>query len=82
MNNWAITTSKSRGKHNMGLSEDAQRLANELQIPEIARDNKGIFNSFARRCASSDKPRLCLPLLLLVVIAQLFMIRASFKNFI
>lgn len=42
MNNWAITTSKSRGKHNLGLSEDAQRLANELKIPEIARDNKGI----------------------------------------
>ena len=48
MNNWAITTSKSRGKHNLGLSEEARRLANELQIPEIARDNKDIefLNSF------------------------------------
>ncbi len=42
MNKWAITTSKARGKQGFGLSSDAQRLAEELQIPVIPRDNKGI----------------------------------------
>ncbi len=42
MNKWAITTSKARGKQGLGLSNDAQRLAEELQIPVIPRDNKGI----------------------------------------
>lgn len=42
MTNWAITTSKARGKHGLGLSETAQDLADTLAIPVIARDNKGI----------------------------------------
>lgn len=42
MNNWAITTSKARGKHNLGLTDYAQTLADQLQIPVIARENKGI----------------------------------------
>lgn len=42
MNKWAITTSKERGKHGFGLSEFAQRIANELQIPIILRNNQGI----------------------------------------
>lgn len=42
MNNWAITTSKARGKHNLGLTDYAQTLADQLKIPVIARDNKGI----------------------------------------
>lgn len=39
---WAITTSKARGKHGIGLTEDAQALADELHIPVIDRNNKGI----------------------------------------
>lgn len=42
MNKCALTTSKSRGKHGLGLSEDAQMVAEELHIPVISRDNKGI----------------------------------------
>ena len=41
-NRWAITTSKARGKHGLGLSEDAETLAMELNIPILLRDNKGI----------------------------------------
>ncbi len=40
--NWAITTSKSRGKHGIGLTETALQLCEELQIPAIDRNNKGI----------------------------------------
>ena len=39
---WAITTSKARGKHGIGLTGDAQALADELHIPVIDRNNKGI----------------------------------------
>jgi hypothetical protein len=39
---WVITTSKARGKHGIGLTEDAQALADELHIPVIDRNNKGI----------------------------------------
>lgn len=39
---WAITTSKARGKHGIGLTEDAKNLAEELSIPVIDRNNKGI----------------------------------------
>ncbi len=39
---WAITTSKARGKHGIGLTEDAQAIAEELDIPVINRNNKGI----------------------------------------
>lgn len=42
MNNWAITTSKERGKKDIGLSDFAQYLANVLQIPIILRNNQGI----------------------------------------
>ncbi len=47
MNKWAITTSKTRSKQGLGLTEDAQRLVNELQIPEIPRENKGISKLLA-----------------------------------
>ena len=39
---WAITTSKARGKHGIGLTEDALNIAEELSIPVIDRNNKGI----------------------------------------
>ena len=48
MSRWAITTSKARGKHGLGLTESAELLAEELNIPVIARDNKGIGKLIAQ----------------------------------
>lgn len=48
MNKWAITTSKARGKHGLGLSQDAEQLADMLQIPIVLRDNKGIGKLIAQ----------------------------------
>lgn len=42
MDNWAITTSKTRGKHGLGITESACALRDELHISEIARNNRGI----------------------------------------
>lgn len=42
MVNCAITTSKARGKHGMGLTPLAIQLSTQLQIPVIDRANKGI----------------------------------------
>lgn len=42
MANWAITTSKTRGKHGIGLTEEALQLAKELQIPILERRNMGL----------------------------------------
>ncbi len=39
---WAMTTSKSRGKHGIGLTDSALQICDELQIPVIDRNNKGI----------------------------------------
>ena len=44
---WAMTTSKARGKHGLGLTETAQQLCDELHIPVIDRNNKGIPKLFA-----------------------------------
>lgn len=38
----AITSSKARWKHQLGLTHTAERLAGELGIPYIERNNKGI----------------------------------------
>ncbi len=45
---WAITTSKARGKHGIGISEDATELSNALGIPIIPRVNKGIGKLIAQ----------------------------------
>lgn len=42
MVNCAATTSKARGKHGEGLTALALQLCEQLQIPVIARNNKGI----------------------------------------
>ena len=42
MDKLAMTTSKARGKHGIGLTADALELCEELQIPVIDRQNKGI----------------------------------------
>ena len=39
---WAITTSKARGKHGLGLSDAAKLLAEHLSISILSRDNKGV----------------------------------------
>ena len=42
MEHWAITTSKARGKHGVGVTDAALQIGAELQIPVIPRQNKGI----------------------------------------
>ena len=42
MSKCRITTSKARGKHGLGLTETAERIASELDIPFAERENKGI----------------------------------------
>ena len=42
MDKLAMTTSKARGKHGIGLTADALQLCEELQIPVIDRQNQGI----------------------------------------
>ena len=42
MDNWAITTSKARGKMGLSLNDTARSLSSELQIPFLERMNRSI----------------------------------------
>lgn len=53
MINWAITTSKARGKHGQSLTSDALQLSKVLQIPVLDRANRGLawlFQQYQLTC--------------------------------